>query len=52
MQFTDKMVEYREKLKTLGHDAFITDLHKTMVGKNEEEIDPWLKIHYIFTPFL
>jgi len=39
MQFTDKMVEYREKLIALGHDAFITDLHKTMIGKNDEEIE-------------
>jgi hypothetical protein len=44
MQFTDKMVEYRDKLCALGHDAFITDLHKSMVGKSDEEIEK-IKIH-------
>lgn len=44
MQFTDKMVEYREKLRELGHDAFITDLHKAMVGKSDEEIET-IKLH-------
>jgi hypothetical protein len=39
MQFTDKMVETRDKLRSLGHDAFITELHKTMVGKTSEEIE-------------
>ncbi len=27
MQFTDKMLEVKEKLRELDHDAFITDLH-------------------------
>lgn len=44
MQFTDKMVEYRDKLNKLGHDAFLTDLHKTMVGKSDEEIEK-IKLH-------
>ncbi len=44
MQFTDKMLEYREKLKALGHEAFITDLHKTLVGKTDEEIEK-IKLH-------
>lgn len=39
MQFTDKMLEVRDKLQKLGHDAFLTDLHKSMIGKNEEEIE-------------
>lgn len=39
MQFTDKMLEVREKLREMGHDAFVTDLHKTMVGKTDEEIE-------------
>ena len=37
MQFTEKMVEYQEKLIGLGHDAFLTDLHKSFIGKNDEE---------------
>jgi hypothetical protein len=44
MQFTDKMVEYRDKLCALGHDAFITDLHKSMIGKSDEEIEK-IKLH-------
>lgn len=44
MQFTDKMLEVREQLRELGHDAFITDLHKTMVGKTDEEIEK-IKLH-------
>lgn len=44
MQFTDKMLEYREKLRELGHDAFLTDLHKTMIGKTDEEIEK-IKLH-------
>ncbi len=39
MQFTGKMLEVRDKLKELGHDAFITDLHKAMIGKDEKEIE-------------
>lgn len=44
MQFTDQMIEYRDKLGALGHEAFITDLHKSMVGKSHEEIEA-IKIH-------
>jgi hypothetical protein len=39
MQFTDKMLETREELKKLGHDAFITDLHKSMIKKTPQEIE-------------
>jgi hypothetical protein len=44
MQFTDKMVELRGDLKKLGHDAFLTDLHNTMIGKNADEIEV-IKLH-------
>ena len=44
MQFTDKMIEYRDKLEKLGHAAFITDLHKSMIGKSDEEIEK-IKLH-------
>ncbi|MDQ1283710.1 MAG: hypothetical protein QG620_58 [Patescibacteria group bacterium] len=44
MQFTDKMVEVKADLIKLGHDAFITDLHKTMIGKTDEEIEQ-IKLH-------
>ncbi|MDO8601117.1 MAG: hypothetical protein Q7R46_00365 [bacterium] len=39
MQFVDKMIEVRDKLKAMGQDAFITDLHETMIGKTDEEIE-------------
>jgi len=39
MQFTDKMVEYRDKLSELGHEAFLTNFHKTMINKSAEEIE-------------
>ena len=44
MQFTDKMLEYREKLRELDHDAFVTDFHKAMIGKNDDEIKK-IKLH-------
>ncbi len=39
MQFTDEMLKYCEKLNVLGHHAFITNLHKAMVGKTHDEIE-------------
>ncbi len=44
MQFTDKMLKCRDNLIELGHDAFLTDLHKTMIGKTYEEIET-IKLH-------
>lgn len=37
MQFTEDMLAMREKLNALGHDAFVTDLHKPFIGKTDEE---------------
>jgi len=37
MQFTEQMIEVRDKLKQLGHEAFVTDLHEPFVGKTDEE---------------
>ncbi len=37
MQFTERMLEVRDVLQTLGHEAFVTDLHKAFIGKNDEE---------------
>jgi hypothetical protein len=37
MQFTEKMLDIRDELIRLGHDAFVTDLHKALVGKTDEE---------------
>lgn len=44
MQFTDKMLEYRDRLNAMGHNAFVTDLHKAMIGKSDEEIEK-IKLH-------
>jgi len=37
MQFTEKMMEYRDKLIEMGHDAFLADLYVNLVGKSDEE---------------
>lgn len=37
MQYTEQMLEAKEKLIALGHDAFLTDLHEPFVGKTDEE---------------
>lgn len=47
MQFTDKMLEVREQLNALGHQAFVTELHTAMIGKNAEEIEV-IKLHQKF----
>lgn len=39
MQFIHDMLDMKEKLEALGHEAFLTDLHKTMIGKSNEEIE-------------
>lgn len=39
MQFTDKMLEIKDELAKMGHEAFLTDLHKSMIGKNDLEIE-------------
>lgn len=44
MQFTEKMLEVREKLQLLGHQAFVTDLHIPFIGKTDEEKEI-IKIH-------
>jgi len=44
MQFTEKMIEYQDKLIEMGHSAFVTDLHKALVGKTDEEKEK-IKLH-------
>ena len=44
MQFTEKMLEARDELINLGHEAFVTDLHKALVGKTDEEKEQ-IKLH-------
>lgn len=44
MHFTEKMIEVRDELKELGHDAFVTSLAEAHLGKNDDEKQT-LKIH-------
>ena len=37
MQYTEKMLEIRDNLIALGHEAFVTNLHKPFIGKTDEE---------------
>lgn len=37
MQFTERMLETRDELNKLGHDAFITNLASPFIGKTDEE---------------
>ncbi len=44
MQYTEQMLKVRDQLKTLGHDAYVTDLHAAFIGKSDEEKEI-IKIH-------
>ncbi|MEI7792249.1 MAG: hypothetical protein WCI57_02055 [Candidatus Berkelbacteria bacterium] len=37
MQLTEKMIDLRDQLLALGHDAFVTSLAAPFVGKSDEE---------------
>lgn len=39
MQFTDKMLEVRDQLREMDHDAFVTSFAHSMKGKTNEEIE-------------
>jgi len=39
MRNTEKMVEIKEKLNSIGHTAFITAFHPEFIGKSSEEKD-------------
>lgn len=44
MQFVDKMSEVKDELLKLNHEAFITSLHKNLIGKTDQEIEK-IKLH-------
>jgi len=44
MQYTEKMLELRDRLIELGHDAFVTNLAAPFVGKTDDEKEA-IKIH-------
>ena len=37
MQYTEKMLEFQDNLKSLGHDAFLTNLASPFIGKSDKE---------------
>lgn len=37
MQYTEQMLEMRDKLNALNHNAFITELYKPFIGKSDKE---------------
>ena len=44
MQYTEKMLEARDELRRLGHDAFVTTLADPFVGKTDAEKEE-IKLH-------
>jgi len=44
MQFTEKMLEIRDQLASLGHEGFVPELHTALVGKSDEEKER-IKLH-------
>lgn len=44
MQFTEKMIDLKDQLVTLGHNAFLTNLAGPFIGKTDEEKEQ-IKIH-------
>lgn len=44
MQYTEKMLEIRDQLIKMGHDAFVTTLADPFVGKADEEKEE-IKLH-------
>lgn len=44
MQHTEKMIELRDKLNKMRHDAFVTNMAEPMVGKSDEEKEK-IKLH-------
>ncbi|MEK7173373.1 MAG: hypothetical protein AAB740_05400 [Patescibacteria group bacterium] len=44
MQYTEKMMEARDELIKLGHDAFVTELATPFIGKTDEEKEA-IKLH-------
>lgn len=44
MQYTEKMLDLKDQLIKLNHDAFVTNLAAPFVGKNDEEKEK-IKLH-------
>ena len=39
MQFVEQMLQVKQELISLGHNAFLTNLHTAMIGKDGAEIE-------------
>lgn len=37
MQYTERMIEVKDQLKKIGHNAFVTSLAQPFIGKNDDE---------------
>lgn len=44
MQFTEKMLDLRDRLRKMGHDAYVTALASPFVGKTDAEKEE-IKLH-------
>ena len=44
MQYTEKMIDLKDQLVALGHNAFLTNLAEPFIGKTDEEKEQ-IKIH-------
>jgi hypothetical protein len=44
MHFTEQMLEVRDQLRGLGHDAFVTNLAEPFIGKTDSEKQT-IKLH-------
>ena len=44
MHHTEQMLDARDKLQALGHDAYVTNLAEPFIGKNDEEKEH-IKLH-------
>lgn len=44
MQHTEKMMAIRDKLISMGHDAFVTNFVKTLIGKTNKQKEK-IKLH-------
>lgn len=44
MQYTEKMLEIRDSLNKIGHEAFVTNLASPFIGKSDEEKEE-IKLH-------
>ena len=47
MQYTEKMLELQDNLKSLGHDAFLTNLASPFIGKSDKEKEKIISWYFV-----